>query len=253
MEKLFKEAKVSDEATEALKHFSCDAFNRLKQPPARRLMAIAHAEILNGCELLEVEGTSQQREHAVTLLNIVDASSGMHIASTIPNQTSHTLWKTFAHGWLRWPGAPKCLRADPHRAQIRKDLFNQSVRRAILVDNVHAEALENHARYLRMMGNRTMEDLLIDEAECQQLLDELTDAKNNHNGHLPRQWVLGSSLRVLGHALEDSSDLSLLELESPFRKQAQYRDTCRMAAIEVEANTTIRKSLIGRSRPMRSD
>ena len=77
------------------------------------------------------------------------------------------------------------------------------------------------------------------------------DAKNNllqHNGYLQRQWVRGSSHRVLGHVLEDNSDLPLLEPEGPFRKQAQYRHKCRMAAIEVEANTKISKSLIGRSR-----
>ena len=39
MEKLIQEAKVSDEATEALKHFSCDARGRLKQPPAGRQVA----------------------------------------------------------------------------------------------------------------------------------------------------------------------------------------------------------------------
>ena len=39
MEKLIQEAKVSDEATEALKHFSCDARGRLKQPPAWRQVA----------------------------------------------------------------------------------------------------------------------------------------------------------------------------------------------------------------------
>ena len=43
MEKLFREKKVSDEATEALKHFSCDACDQLKEPPTRRQVAIAHA------------------------------------------------------------------------------------------------------------------------------------------------------------------------------------------------------------------
>ena len=43
----------------------------------------------------------------------------------------------------------------------------------------HMEQVENHARYLGMMGNRTKEDLDIDEADFPQLLDELTDAKNS--------------------------------------------------------------------------
>ena len=49
----------------------------------------------------------------------------------------------------------------------------------------HMVLVDNHARHLRMMGDSTMEDLDIDEADYQQLMDELTDAKNNlvqHNG-----------------------------------------------------------------------
>ena len=44
-----------------------------------------------------------------------------------------------------------------------------------------------------MMGNRTVEILDdIDESDLRQLLDELTDAKNNlaqQNVCLPRKWV----------------------------------------------------------------
>ena len=47
--------------------------------------------------------------------------------------------------------------------------------------------------------------------------------------------------------------LSLLELQAWFRKQAQCRHQCRIAEIEVEANTKIRRSLMGRSRPKRGD
>ena len=121
---------------------------------------------------------------------------------------------------------------DPHRAQISKEFFDQAEGRGIFVDvglaeaHRHMEQVENHTGNLRMVGNRTMEDLDIDEADFQQLLDELTDAKNNlaqHNGYLPRPWVLGSSLRVLGHVLEYTSDLPLPESEGRWRKQAQCR------------------------------
>ena len=54
MEKLFREAKVSDEATEALKHFSCDACSRLKQPSARRQVAVARAEMFNDVASMDV-------------------------------------------------------------------------------------------------------------------------------------------------------------------------------------------------------
>ena len=135
-------------------------------------MAIAHAEMFNDVVSIFVNFWKLKERHSREKKTL-DAASGMHIASRIPNQTSHTLWKTFPHGWLLWAGASKCLRVHLHRAQISKEFFDQAEERRIFVDPVPAEAqVENHARYLRMMGNRTLEDCDIYEADFQQLLDE---------------------------------------------------------------------------------
>ena len=76
---------------------------------------------------------TQQRE------DNVDRSE--HRGRSIQNaQTSHTLSMTFANGWLRWAGAPKCVRVDSHRAQISKEFFDQAERIGISVDLVLAEA-----------------------------------------------------------------------------------------------------------------
>ena len=53
--------------------------------------------------------------------------------------------------------------------------------------------------------------------------------------------------------LEENSDLPNFDPEGRFRRIAEMRHKCRMAAIEIEANAKIRKSLIGRSRPMRGN
>ena len=65
---------------------------------------------------------------------------GIHIPSGMPNQTSHTLWKTFAQGRLRSVGVPKCLRVDPHGAQINKEFIDQAEGSGIFVDPVPVEA-----------------------------------------------------------------------------------------------------------------
>ena len=86
MEKLFREAKVSSEAVDALKHFSCDACDRLKQPQARGQVAIAHAEMSN--DVVSIDGNfwklkkrNSRDKNTLTVLNIADAASGIHIAS----------------------------------------------------------------------------------------------------------------------------------------------------------------------------
>ena len=196
------------------------------------------------------------------VLNIVDAASGMHIAVQIADQTAETVWKAFASGWLRWAGSPRCLGVDPHRPQIARWFFDKAEGRGIFVEPTPAEAhwqmgqVENNARYLRQMGYRIVEDIDVSQSDFQTMLDELTDAKNSlvqHNGYMPRQWVFGLIPRVPGHLLEENSDLPNLDPEGRFRRIAKMRHKCQKAAIETEANAKIRKSLIGRSRPMRGN
>ena len=97
---LFRDTKVSGEATEALKHFSCDACDGLKQPPARRQVAIAHAQTFNdvvslGVNVWKLMEQNIRETKAVAVPSVVDAARAMHIASKIPNQESNMMWKTF--------------------------------------------------------------------------------------------------------------------------------------------------------------
>ena len=97
------------------------------------------------------------------------------------------------------------------------------------------------------MEYRIVEDIDVSQSDFQTMLDELTDAKNSlvqHNGYMPRQWVFGLIPRVPGHMLEENSDLPNLDPEGCFRRIAEMRHKCRLAAIEIEANAKIRKTLM---------
>ena len=54
LEKLFRDASVSDDAISALKHFRCDACVRLKQPPSKRKVEVNHAETFNDIVSMDV-------------------------------------------------------------------------------------------------------------------------------------------------------------------------------------------------------
>ena len=268
LEKLFRDANVSDHAISALKHFRCGACDRLMQPPSKRNVAVNHAETFNDIVSMDVNfwkitfKESPRVKTTLKVLNIVDAASGMHIAIQIADQTAETIWRAFATGWLRRAGSPRCLRVDPHRSQIARGFFDKAEGRSIFVEPTPAEAhwqmgqVENNARYLRQMGYRIVEDIDVSQSDFQTMLDELTDAKNSmvqHNGYVPRQWVFGLIPRVPGHMLEENSHPPNLDPEGRFRRIVEMRHKCRMAAIETKANAKIRKSLIGRSRPMRGN
>ena len=104
--------------------------------------------------------------------------------------------------------------------------------------------MENNARYLRQMRYRIVEDIDVSQSDFQTMLDELTDAKNSlvqHNGYMPRQWVFDLIPREPGHLLKENSDLPNLYPEGRFRRIAEMRHKCRMAAIETEKNAKIAK------------
>ena len=120
LEKLFRDASVSDEAVSALKHVRCDACDRLKRPHLKGRVAVNHAETFNDIVSMDVNiwkisfKESPRVKTTLKVLNIVDAASGMHTAIQIADHTADTIWKAFATGWLRWAGSPRCLRVDPH-------------------------------------------------------------------------------------------------------------------------------------------
>ena len=130
-----------------------------KQPPARRQVADAHAEMFNEVVSMDVNFWNWKEcdssvKKTLAVVNIVDAALVKHIASRIPNQTSHTLWgrlsrmadfvvlmRRYASEW------------DLHRAQISRTLFDQVKGCASFVDSDLAEAqchmgqLDTHARF----------------------------------------------------------------------------------------------------------
>ena len=82
LEKVFRDANVSDDAISALKHFRCDACDRFKQPPSKRKVAVNHAETLNDFVSMDVNfwkitfTESPREKKTLNVLNIVDAASG---------------------------------------------------------------------------------------------------------------------------------------------------------------------------------
>ena len=92
LEKLFRDANVSDDAISALKHFRCDACDRLIQPPSKRKVAVNHAETFNDIVSMDVNFwkiTFKESPRVKTTLKVLNI--------------------VFATGWLRWAGSPRCL------------------------------------------------------------------------------------------------------------------------------------------------
>ena len=264
LEKLFRDANVSDDAISALKHFRCDACDRLKRPPSKRRVAVNHAETFKDIVSMDVnfwkisfKGYPREK-NTLKVLNIVDAHCDSDCRPNCRDHLEGVRDRMVEMGWK-----PKMSSGWIHTFfRSLGGFFDKAEGRGIFVEPTPVEAhwqmgqVENNARSLRQMGYKILEDIDVSEADFQTLLDELTDAKNSlvqQNGYMPRQWVFGLIPRVPGHMLEENPDLPNLDPEGRFRKIAEMRHKCGMVAIETEANAKIRKSLIGRSRPMRGN
>ena len=93
LEKLFRDANVSDDAISALKHFWCDACDRLKGPPSKRRVAVNHAETFNdivsmGVNFWKISFKESREKKTLKVLNIVDTASGTHIAIHVAGKTA---------------------------------------------------------------------------------------------------------------------------------------------------------------------
>ena len=98
LEKLFRDANVSDDAISAPKHFLCDACDRLKRPTSKRRVAVNHAGTFNDIVSMDVNfwkiSFKESRvKMTLKVLNIVDTASGMHIAIQVADQTAETIWR----------------------------------------------------------------------------------------------------------------------------------------------------------------
>ena len=78
----FRDATVSVDAVSALKHFRCDACDRLKYPPSKRKVAVNHTETFNDIVSMDANfwkitfKESPRVKTTLRVLNIVDAASG---------------------------------------------------------------------------------------------------------------------------------------------------------------------------------
>ena len=114
LEKLFRDANESDDAVSALKHFRCDACDRLRQHPSKRKVAVNHAETFNDIVSMDVNFwkiTLKESPRVKTTLrvNIVDAASGMHIAIQNLIVRRWVRWKTMTGICDKWENFRQCM------------------------------------------------------------------------------------------------------------------------------------------------
>ena len=97
LEKMFRDANVSDDAISALKHFWCDAYDRLKRPPSKTKAAVDHAKTFNDIVSMDVNfwkitfKEHPREKKTLKVLNIVDATLRFRLPIKLPKPSGRLL------------------------------------------------------------------------------------------------------------------------------------------------------------------
>ena len=146
---------MSDEVVSALKHFRCDACDRLKRLPIKKKSGgesrrDLQRHCIHGCEFLEnlLQGISSCEE---------DNAGVEHRGFRIRYAYCYSDCRSHCRDHLEGV-CDRCLRAVPPSSQVARGLFDKAEGRGIFVAPTPAEAhwqmgqVENNARYLRQIG-----------------------------------------------------------------------------------------------------
>ena len=139
------------------------------------------------------------KETTLKVLNIVDAASGMHIATQMADRTAETIWRAFVTGWLRWAGSPRCLRVDPHWSQIARSSSTKQKDEAYWWNQHRLKHTGRWDRWKTIpyvcdkLDTDIVEDIDVSQGDFQTMLDELTDAKNTLG---TTQWIHAKTVGV---------------------------------------------------------
>ena len=122
LEQLFRDENVSDDAISALKHFRCDACDRLKQPPSKRKVAVNHAETFNDIVSMDVNFWKMTLQGISSCEDDTEGAEhrGCRFRDAHCDSDCRSNCRDHLESWLRWAGSPRCLRVDPHRSQKPK-------------------------------------------------------------------------------------------------------------------------------------
>ena len=108
LEKLFRDANVSDDAISALKHVRCDACDRLKQPPSKRKVAVNHAETFNDIVSMDVNFWKITFKESPRVKTTFEGAEhrGYRIRHAHCDSECRDHLESFREGWLRCAGSP---------------------------------------------------------------------------------------------------------------------------------------------------
>ena len=187
-------------------------------------------------------------------------ATGYHVVKKISGKKSANLLKDFMEGWVNWAGPPMRVTVDQERGFLKEftdglDMLGCQSR--VIAGQAHWQqgAVERQGQWYRAIWDKTIAHVVPSHDEVDYTLAMVNSAKNNlrrSHGYSPAQWLFGAEPRLGDAMLDENEELyQLEELRSNdeiWRRKQQIRYAARMAFIQSQTESAVKRALLGRSR-----
>ena len=270
MIQMLRTAGASSQVLEVCRHFSCETCKKrqkVQRPPTvKEPNKLAFNYEVSG-DCFEVHDSVGNR-HAI--MSIICLGTLYHQAFWVAPggvPKSQICAESFLQGWLQPFGAPQIFTCDRgvHNQGRFRDLMRIHgihLRYAGLEAPYQIGRTERQGGILKDIIKSAVEDQqIVGVQDMKMLVMECTMVKNarlNHHGFSPAQWVLGKLPREVTSLTSEEATAGnlgvqedVMESEDIFAKQLMIRQSAKMAYGKVDSSRRIRAALLRKSVPLR--
>ena len=264
-----KSIKADERFSLAALDFQCDACVESRTGFDAARPGAVHEDVgFNHTVGVDVAHWTSRQGTCYTFFHMIDEGTLFHIARPSAEDAASQM-RIFEDFWLNWAGPPRVVYCDPAKEYIGKVWLESFEREGIMLRVSASDAhwqlgrVEAHGSTIKEMLSRIdTEKPIFDSEAFRRALVQVCIAKNTlarSSGYSPEQAVLGVSRKLPGsvHGDEQAAGHLLAMGESPesdqFREALELRTAARKAFVETDNSATLRRVLLRRSRPIRSD
>ena len=267
---MLRTAGASSQVLEVCRHFACETCRKRQSAQRPPVVSEPHRLVFN----YEVSGDCFEVQDSVgnrhTILSLICLGTLFHQAFWVAPggaPKSQICAEAFLQGWLQPFGAPQTFTCDRgvHNQGRFRDLLRIhgiQLRYAGLEAPYQIGRTERQGGILKeIIKSAVEEQQVIGVQDMKMLVMECTMVKNarlNHHGFSPAQWVLGQLPReTTSLTSEEATTRNLggqedvMDSEDIFARQLVIRQSAKMAYGKVDSSRRIRAALLRKSVPLR--
>ena len=271
LQRLLRRQKAKMDAITAVDYLACDICGDSIRRRRPRPVRLPGRYIFNHHLQIDVFYARDSVGEQFSFLNIICEATGFQVVSCLGNSTGPPATKAvlrhFLTTWSSWAGLPQSIQVDrgkEYMLHFSNYLKEFGVEQEIMpleapwkngkVEKAGHLWKEIFYKVVREMQLAGLEDVVL----ATSIVTQCRNAFPRSYGYAPNQWVLGTpQVRLPGSLLQEdeAQRLEILEAaeqpESAMAKNLNIREAARVAQIQQDTDSRVRRALLHQSTPTR--